>query len=237
MIYSEFQLYESVHENEITVTDIKKKLREVGGFGTDTEDILGEDSDYDFGRKLTGEFISRTGMHDLPQVLMNGIPLTEEDLDSEHFEEAILTEVMQQTGKLQKAVFRGDLSDRDDIIDYLMGQPHVMPRLNQRILNADPSQYLDVSGTVSKDFKSDKLMELLRLNNNDMTATAIGNLRYFENKKATSAKSDKNSYVNTIWVVGDLNCQKSRKNFIAALDYMVLFLNLFRYMKIECFYD
>jgi UDP-glucose:glycoprotein glucosyltransferase len=59
---------------------------------------------------------------------MNGIPLTEEDLDLDHFEEGVLTEIMQQTSRLQKAVFRGDLSDHEDIMDYLMGQPHVMPR-------------------------------------------------------------------------------------------------------------
>lgn len=51
------------------MSDVKKNLREHGGFGTDIDDILGEDSDFDFGRKLTGEFISRTGMHNLPQVI------------------------------------------------------------------------------------------------------------------------------------------------------------------------
>lgn len=60
-----------VNEAEITVADIKKKLKELGGSGVDTEDILGEDSDYDFGRKITNEFISRTGMHTLPQVGFN----------------------------------------------------------------------------------------------------------------------------------------------------------------------
>lgn len=58
----------------------------------------------------------------------------------------MLQEVMSQTAVFQKAVYRGKLSDSKNVIDYIMDQPNVMPRLNERILNTEKSFYLDMSG-------------------------------------------------------------------------------------------
>lgn len=92
------------------------------------DDILGEDSDFDYGRQVTADFVERLGFKTTPQALMNGVPLSQSQLNADDFEETILTEIMQQTHTLQKAVFNGDLTDRQDVIDYLMSQPHIMPR-------------------------------------------------------------------------------------------------------------
>jgi UDP-glucose:glycoprotein glucosyltransferase len=89
---------------------------------------LGEDSDFDYGRQLSEEFIDRLGVKELPVALLNGVPLQQTTLTSDEFEETVLTEIMQQTPFIQKAVYKGDLSDSDVIVDYLMSQPHVMPR-------------------------------------------------------------------------------------------------------------
>lgn len=62
--------------------------------------------------------------------MINGIPLPEKSLNGEEFEEAVLTEIMAQTPTIQKAVYRGDLSDSHNVIDFLMDQPNVMPRLD-----------------------------------------------------------------------------------------------------------
>lgn len=35
---------------------------------------------------------------------------------------------MVQTPNLQKAVYKGELTDKDNVIDYIMSQPNVMPR-------------------------------------------------------------------------------------------------------------
>lgn len=93
------------------------------------DDILGEDSDYDYGRQIAGEFLERLGVETTPQVLMNGVPLQQSLLNADEFEETILTEILQQTQTLQKAVYNGDLSDRQEVVDYLMTLPHIMPRL------------------------------------------------------------------------------------------------------------
>ena len=94
----------------------------------EVEDALGEDSDYDYGRQLSEEFIERLGVKKIPQALMNGVLLTEKSLNRDDFEELILTEIMQQTPTLQKAIYRGELSEGENVIDYLMQQPHVMLR-------------------------------------------------------------------------------------------------------------
>lgn len=60
----------------MTVEDVKKELR--SQYNEDPNDILGEDSDYDFGRQLSRDFIERTGLNTFPQALMNGIPLSQQ---------------------------------------------------------------------------------------------------------------------------------------------------------------
>lgn len=67
-------------------------------------------------------------------------------MNVEDFEEVVLQEVMGQTVHFQKAIYKGKLTDSQNVIDYIMDQPNVMPRLNHRILNRELSRYLDMSG-------------------------------------------------------------------------------------------
>lgn len=67
------------------------------------------------------------------QVLINGVPLWDEGptpatSSVELLEEALVAALSRHTGRFQRAVFRGDLSDMDDAVDFLMKQPHIMPR-------------------------------------------------------------------------------------------------------------
>lgn len=114
-----------------TITATLKKVTS-GLSSTELDDILGADSDYDYGRQVSEEFIERLGFKSSPQALLNGVPLQQSTLNSEDFEETLLTEIMQQTPNIQKAVYTGELSDSDDVIDYLMKLPHVMPRYEYR---------------------------------------------------------------------------------------------------------
>lgn len=126
----------------------------------EVDDILGEDSDFDFGRKLSSEFIERLGVEKSPQGLLNGVLLSDKSLNKEDFEELIITEIMQQTPTLQKAVYKGDLSDSENVVDYLMQQPHVMSRLNQRILSNEdsPNSHLNMnSGSAFEDIEDVKV--------------------------------------------------------------------------------
>ncbi|XP_057663509.1 UDP-glucose:glycoprotein glucosyltransferase [Diorhabda carinulata] len=197
-------------QDKLTIDDVKKQLRK--DYDEDPVDILGEDSVYDFGRQLSADFIERTGLKSFPQALLNGIPLPQSQINVDDFEETILQEVMTQTPNFQKSVYRGKLLDSDDVLDYIMNQPKVMPRLNYRILNKEKSPHLDMTGTPSS---TNNLDMLLKLSARDMTATAIENLRYF----AVPKKGSKYHSM-TYWVIGDLSCKKSRRLLKDALEHL-----------------
>lgn len=141
-------------ENQLTKTFQKLNYDSI-------KEILGEDSDFYYG---TQEFVERLGTRTLPQALMNGVPLPNSSLNSNDFEEAVLTEIMQQTPAIQKAVYRGELDDTMIVIDYLMSQPHVMPRLNERILSKEVQTFLDLTGSPYKDLENVQALAQLPIN-------------------------------------------------------------------------
>lgn len=191
--------------------DVKTQLK--NQHGDVISEVLGEDSDYDFGRQLSADFLERAGVRTLPQALMNGVPLPDNHMNVDDFEEAVLQEVMTQTPLFQKAVYRGKLSDSDDIVDYIMNQPNVMPRLNQRILSKDGSFYLDMTGKAESMVN---VQSLLKLSPRDMTATAVENVRYF-----TLPRKGKKYNSLTYWIVGDLEDKQTRELLLAALSHLV----------------
>jgi UDP-glucose:glycoprotein glucosyltransferase len=124
-------IYAATEKNDdVSLDTIRKVFKKTNTklSSDEVDDALGDDSDYDYGRQLSEEFIERLGVKKVPQGLLNGVLLAEKSLNSDDFEELILTEIMQQTPTLQKAIYRGDLSDGENVIDYLMQQPHVMLR-------------------------------------------------------------------------------------------------------------
>lgn len=181
-------------------------------------EILGEDSDFDYGAKLALEFIDRLGFKDSPQGLVNGVPMQTSSLNTDDFEETIFTEVMSQTSSLQKSVYKGDLTDAENLIDYLMNQAHVMPRLNQRILSTENVKYLDLSGKPHKDLENIKSLTLL--SNRDMTATLLHNIKYFMTRHSSEKLLNQKVEFLTIWVFADLNDSKGKELLLNALNYM-----------------
>lgn len=185
----------------------------------EVEEILGEDSDFDYGRQLSQEFVGRLGLKSTPQALMNGVLLAQNTLNTDDFEETILTEIMQQTPTIQKAVYKGDLNDGEPVIDYLMKQPHVMPRLNQRILSAEDPTFLDVSGNPHPDLED--VSALAQLSNSDLTATLMKNLKYMGGKSTYEKFMGYRLHFHSVWVVADLNHSDGRKLLQNALRFMV----------------
>ena len=111
----------------LDVDSIKKALKAKDP-KADINYILGEESEYDVGRHLANDFIKRTGFKDFPQVLLNGVPLPSNQLNAESFEEAVLSTIMSQTPIIQKAIYKEEVTEGDDVTDFLMNQPNVMPR-------------------------------------------------------------------------------------------------------------
>lgn len=215
-------LYATVKSSkDVTFSDIKKQFRvshpKIGSDKVDS--IFGEDSSFDYGTQVAVDFLDRIGTKESPQALLNGVPLPSTTLSADEFEEAVLTEIIQQTPIIQKAVYRGDLSDSDDMIDYLMSQPHVMPRLNQRILSNDDPDYLSMTG---KPHDVENVNLLSQLTNRDKIATLRKNLKYFTSKHKMEKIIGNSVYFQTIWIIGDLNQNSGKTILLNALNYMKL---------------
>lgn len=217
-------IYAAVSETDIiTKKHITNQLtKEFSSLSSSkAKEFLGEDSDYDYGRQLATEFVQRLGFGAVgqPQALLNGAPMPSNVISADSdFEEAIFTEIMSQTTALQKAVYRGELSDNDEMINYLMNQPHVMPRLNQRILSQDDAKYLDINGVPAKQLGN--AAALNKLSNRDMTATLMSNLKYFGGKQSTERIGSASLQFLTIWVFADLETSEGRELLTHALDYV-----------------
>ncbi|GBP03861.1 UDP-glucose:glycoprotein glucosyltransferase [Eumeta japonica] len=179
-----------------------------------------EDSDFDYGRQLALEFVDRLGFADSPQALLNGVPMPQNILASDSdFEEAIFAEIIQQTTALQKAVYKGDLTDSNDLLDYLMNQTHVMPRLNQQILgNNENAKFIDLSGEPHKDINN--VQALAKLSNRDMTATLLYNIKYFEGKNSFETIGATKLHFLTIWVLGNVETDEGKELLKNALMYV-----------------
>lgn len=203
----------------MTYKDIKAQFKKTFNLkASDATDLLGEDSDFDYGDKLSLEFVERLGFKDSPQALVNGVPMQKSLLNADDFEETIFTEVMSQTSTLQKSVYKGDLTDSEGIIDYLMNQAHVMPRLNQRILSTENTKFIDLSGRPHKDLENVKSLSML--SNRDMTATLLHNLKYFSSRHSTEKILNQQVEFLTLWVFADLNDSEGKELLLNGLKYM-----------------
>ncbi len=51
------------------------------------------------------EYYNKIGLKKLPQVLINGFPLKDNELENDLFEEAVITKIMQITQEIQFAFY------------------------------------------------------------------------------------------------------------------------------------
>ncbi|XP_014254817.1 UDP-glucose:glycoprotein glucosyltransferase [Cimex lectularius] len=167
--------------------------------GHKKDEIFGPDSDYNTGLKLSAEFVEKSGLRKMPQVLLNGVPLPEKSLTSEDFEEAVLSEIVNQTPILQKAVYKGELSDTDNVVDYLMERPNIMPRLNERILTTTKSKYLSLTK-----FTDQSILDLIDKH-----------LFYGSSKKGQGKRS---VHFLSNWLIVDLTTEQGRNLLANSLE-------------------
>ncbi|KAG7199513.1 hypothetical protein KM043_014130 [Ampulex compressa] len=171
--------------------------------------ILGEESEYDIGRHLAGDFVKRSGFKKFPQALLNGVPLSSEQLNPNSFEEAIVTTFMWQTPILQKAVYRGELTEEDDVVEFIMNQPNVMPRLNERILKVDKHTWLNLIGVAPED------ENFLKWSPQDLSTWLMKEMHYLYVPRRTTTH-----HLYSFWVIADLKSAKGRLLLREALEYV-----------------
>ena len=82
----------------VELKDVRETFMDSYGADVKMDEVFGEDSEYDVGRSLSADFISRSGLGaELPQVLLNGVPMEQKYLTGEDFEEQLLTALMKET--------------------------------------------------------------------------------------------------------------------------------------------
>ena len=180
----------------------------------DVNEVFGPESEYDTGRKLAKDFLTRTGLGaSQTRVLLNGVLLQDSHLNGEMFEEAVLTEIMRQTPVIQKAVYTKELSDSDDVVDWLMSQKSVLPRLNHHILKQEKHHFIDLSSgksSLSDDNMNDNSIDggdgipVKDLHPSSTLPLLQDKIRYLTNKKIKCPSV-------SIWVAADSSTSGGRK--------------------------
>ncbi|KAJ4933097.1 hypothetical protein JOQ06_029934, partial [Pogonophryne albipinna] len=211
-LISMVSLYNKVDVGETlsvdTISDyLKRKFPK-----TDAERILSVESEYDDKRKEGALFYKRSGLGALPLALFNGVPLSPDEMDPEELETIILQRIMDTTNAFQRAVFMGQLTEGSDVVDYLMEQANVVPRMNPLILSTD-RKYLDFTAKPVVDEWEDTTM-FSYYDSRDKTAVVAKRMKYFTNND-----EDGMSAV-TMWIVGDFEEISGRKLLLNALKHM-----------------
>ena len=124
--------------------------------------------------------------------------------------------IMRETTTVQKAIYRNQLRDEDDCLDYMMKQPNIMPRLNDRILKADNAAFVDLTGDA---LPSLQLESFATLNKDMMAGTLAKHLKYLTAGSSGSGGSNKKDklHVLTAWTIVDLERPQGRELFRGAL--------------------
>uniref|UniRef100_A0A665TMK4 UDP-glucose ceramide glucosyltransferase-like 1 n=1 Tax=Echeneis naucrates TaxID=173247 RepID=A0A665TMK4_ECHNA len=156
------------------------------------ERIIGKESEYDDKRKDGALFYKKSGLGALPLALFNGVPLSQDEMDPEELETIILQRIMDTTTAFQRAVFMGQLTEGSDVVDYLMEQANVVPRMNPLILGTD-RKYLDFTAAPG-----------------DLVLKSFCSFIVDEDGMSTL----------TIWIVGDFERASGRKLLLNALKHL-----------------
>ncbi|KAL9964464.1 hypothetical protein ACROYT_G028110 [Oculina patagonica] len=181
----------------------------------DAEEVFAEDSEYDEARKSSQRFFEKTGFHELPQVILNGVPIDSEEFDN--LDEAVIREVMMQTGPLQHAVFSGAIYRYSSVYEYLMSQPNVVPRVNSMVQSMD-RPFIDLTGShqmPGADVEINDPEAFSMLDSPQMTSVIVKDLKYF-----TKQGEELSLKPITNWVIADLAKKEGRALVKAALQQM-----------------
>lgn len=173
------------------------------------ERILGVESEYDDKRKDGALFYKKSGLGALPLALFNGVALSPDEMDPDELETILLQRIMDTTTAFQRAVFMAQLTEGSDVVDYLMEQANVVPRMNPLILSTD-RKYLDFTAKPVVDDWEDTTMFSF-FDSRDKTAVMTKRMKYFTNN------DDDGMSAVTMWIVGDFEKVSGRKLLHSAL--------------------
>lgn len=207
------QLYDRVPEGEAPSADKVIESFTARYSKDETEEVFGEDSEYDDDRKSARRFFDKTGLQKLPQVILNGVQIDKEEFDN--LDEAVIREVMMQTGPIQHAVFSGSIYRYSSVYEYVMSQPNVVPRVNSMVQSME-RPYIDLTASQQiPDVDINNPGTFAMLDSPQMVSTIAKNLKYF-----TKQGEELTLKPVTNWVVADLSMKEGRALVKAALKQM-----------------
>ncbi|XP_069103600.1 UDP-glucose:glycoprotein glucosyltransferase 1-like [Argopecten irradians] len=201
-------VYEKAQSKELTADMV---VKEFSRSYSDAEEgtVFGEDEDYNILRKAGNDFVSKSGLKDLPQVLMNGVPMDKKHLTEEAFEEGVVSSIIAHTPAIQKAVYQGTLHDFVNVQEWLMERDNVLPRLNSRVLSPEKKS-LDFTVRLEAGVYDD-VDKFRNLNSKAMTSVMTQNMKYLTRKDEDMLRPV------TMWVVCDLETPEGRDLLYSAL--------------------
>ncbi|XP_006877381.1 PREDICTED: UDP-glucose:glycoprotein glucosyltransferase 1 [Chrysochloris asiatica] len=211
-IYNKVRTGEKVKtEHVVSVLETKYPYVEVNS-------ILGIDSEYDQNRKEARAYYEQTGLGLLPVVLFNGMPFEKEQLDPDELETITMHKILETTTFFQRAVYLGELSHDQDVVEYIMNQPNVVPRINSRILTAE-REYLDLTAT--NNFFVDDYARFTVLDSQGKTAAVANSMNYLTKKGMSSKEIYDDSFIRpiTFWIVGDFDRPSGRQLLYDAIKH------------------
>ncbi|XP_066454002.1 UDP-glucose:glycoprotein glucosyltransferase 1 isoform X3 [Eleutherodactylus coqui] len=212
--YQAFQMIVSIYSKvrtgeKLTVKHITSVLEEKYRY-VELSSILGHDSAYDQNTKEGNEYFLQTGLSPLPVVLFNGIPFQKDQLDPDELETATMHKILESTTFFQKATYLGELTNDHDVVDYIMAQPNVVPRINLRILEVE-RQYLDLTAT--NNFFVDDYARFSALDTNAKSAAIANSMNYLTKKDDSFVRPV------TFWIVGDFDKPSGRQLLYDAIKH------------------
>ncbi|KAI3367586.1 hypothetical protein L3Q82_026430 [Scortum barcoo] len=195
---------------QLSVGDVVKVLEKRFPY-VEVSSVLGADSSYDSNRKEGRAYYEQTGVGPLPVVMYNGIPYQREQLDPDELETVTMQKILETTTFYQRAVYLGELATDHDVVDFIMNQANVVPRINPRVLSTSRT-YLDLSDT--NNFFVDDYARFSTLDTKEKS-TAVANSMTYMTKKD-------DGYIRpvTFWVVGDFDMPSGRQLLYDAIRHM-----------------
>jgi len=193
-----------------TVADVHKFFKKTFS-DQEIDDIFGKDSDYDTGRVQGKNFVDKSGIGKLPKVLVNGVVLDDAGIGPDKLDESILTAIMRQTPTIQRAIMSGKLTDKDNIQNWIMSQPDVLPRRNPRLL-ANPTEYLPVEDVFP--CKSMVPTKFAGLTSEQKTQCIIEKAKYL-----TKTEEEQTHWI-TAWIVADFDTEEGRNLLRESLKHL-----------------
>ncbi|XP_028290980.1 UDP-glucose:glycoprotein glucosyltransferase 2 isoform X3 [Gouania willdenowi] len=211
-LMSMVSLFNDVDVGEALSSDTISKYMKRKFPKANSDRILGAESEYDGNRKDGAFYYKQSGLGALPLALFNGVPLSPDEMNPEELETILLQRIMDTTTTFQRAVFMGQLTEGSDIVDYLMEQANVVPRMNPLILSTN-RKYLDFTANPVADDWSDTTMFSF-LDSRDKTGVIAKRMKYFANNDVDGMASV------TLWIVGDFQKVPGRKLLLNALKHV-----------------